>query len=74
MNEIVNDHDVNDDDDYNIIKQLNNYFETIDETKSFKEQIEILKTRNFLNEYWHFGYHWIKNWIIESLNQKRHTF
>ena len=51
MNEIVNDHDVNDDDDYNIIKQLNNYFETIDETKSFKEQIEILKTRNFLNEY-----------------------
>ena len=60
MNEIVNDNDVNDDvndddddddDDYYIIKQLNNYFKTIDETKSFKEQIEILKTRNFLNEY-----------------------
>ena len=53
----VNDDDVNDDDDYYIIKQLNNYFKTIDETKSFKEQIEILKTRDFLNEYWHFGYH-----------------
>ena len=53
----VNDDDVNDDDDYYIIKQLNNYFKTIDETKSFKEQIEILKTRDFLNEYSHFRYH-----------------
>ena len=25
--------------------------------KSFKEQIEILKTKDFLDEYWHFGYH-----------------
>ena len=62
MNESVNDNDVNDDndnddDDYYIIKQLNNYFKTIDETKSLKEQIEILKTKDFLNEYWHFGYH-----------------
>ena len=64
MNESVNDNDVNDDDvndndddDYYIIKQSNNYFKTIDEKKSFKEQIEILKTRDFLNEYWHFGYH-----------------
>ena len=45
------------DDDYYIIKQLNNYFKTIDETKSFKEQIETLKTKDFLDEYWHFGYH-----------------
>ena len=44
------------DDDYYIIKQLNNYFKTIDETKSFKEQIETLKTKDFLDEYWHFGY------------------
>ena len=65
VNESVNDNDVNDDDDddddndddYYLIKQLNNYFKKIDETKSFKEQIEILKTRDFLNEYWHFGYH-----------------
>ena len=52
-NECVNDHDVSDDgdddgdDDYYIIKQLNNYFKTIDETKSLKEQIEILKTKDF---------------------------
>ena len=45
------------DDEYCIIKQLNNYFKTIDETKSFKEQIEILKTKYFLDEYWHFEYH-----------------
>ena len=38
-------------DDYYIIKQLNNYFKTINETKSFKEQIEILKTIYFLDEY-----------------------
>ena len=65
VNESVNDNDVNDDDDddddndddYYLIKQLNNYFKKIDETKSFKEQIEILKTRDFLNEYSHFRYH-----------------
>ena len=46
----------NDDDDYYIIKQLNNYFKTIDETKSFKEQIETLKTKDFLDESWHLRY------------------
>ena len=66
-NENENDSDrdsgnVNDDDDddhdeqYYIIKQLNNYFKTIDETQSLKEQIEILKHRDFLDEYWHVGY------------------
>ena len=62
-NESVNDDDDDDDyedkdkdDDYYIIKQLNNNFKIIDETKSFKEQIEILKTKDFLDEYWHFGY------------------
>ena len=39
-----NDHD----EDYYIIKQLNNYFKTNDETKSFKQQIETLKTKDFL--------------------------
>ena len=39
-----------------MIKQLNNYFKTIDETKLFKEQIETLKTKDFLDEYWHFRY------------------
>ena len=46
-----NDDDDDDDDDhdeqYYIIKQLNNYFKTIDETKSLKEQIEILKKKRF---------------------------
>ena len=51
------DDDINDDDKYYIINQLNNYFKTTDETKLSKEQIEILKTKDFLNEYWHCGYH-----------------
>ena len=55
MSENENENDK--DDDYYILKQLNNYFKTIDETKSFKEQIETLKTKDFLDEYWHFGYH-----------------
>ena len=63
VNECLNNDDVNDDDDddddddYYIIKQLNNYFKTIDKTNSLKEQIETLKTKDFLDEYWHFGYH-----------------
>ena len=63
VNECLNNDDVNDDDDddddddYCIIKQLNNYFKTIDKTNSLKEQIETLKTKDFLDEYWHFGYH-----------------
>ena len=47
---------MSDDDDYYIIKQLNNYFKTNNETKSFKEQIETLKTKDFLDQYWHFRY------------------
>ena len=37
----------NGDEQYCKIKQLNNYFRTIDKTKSFEEQIEILKKRDF---------------------------
>ena len=47
----------NGDDQYHVIKQLNNYFRTIGETKSFEEQIEILKKRDFLDEYWHVRYY-----------------
>ena len=53
-NENENDHgsesdSEHDDDDkqYYKIKQLNNYFKTIDETKPFEEQIEILKKKRF---------------------------
>ena len=52
-----NDNDDDDDDDhdeqYYKIKQINNWFKTIDKTKSFEQQIEILKTKDFLDEYWH---------------------
>ena len=61
-NESVNDNDVNDDNDdhdeeYFNIKQINNWFKTIDKTKSFEQQVEILKTKDFLDEYWHDDYH-----------------
>ena len=41
------DDDDDKDEDYYIIKQLNNYFKTIDKTKSFEEQIELLKKETF---------------------------
>ena len=55
-NESVNNYD-SDDEEYYKIKQINNWFKTIDKTKSFEEQIEILKTKDFLDEYWHDDYH-----------------
>ena len=45
------------DEQYYKIKQLNNYFNAIDKTKSFEEQIEILKAKDFLDESWHKEYH-----------------
>ena len=39
------------------IKQLNDWFKTIDQTKSLEEQIEILKTKDFLDQYWYVGYY-----------------
>ena len=42
---------------YYEIRQLNNWFETIDQTKSLEDQIELLKERGeFLGEYWHVRY------------------
>ena len=38
-------------------KQLNDWFKTTDQTKSLEEQIEILKTKDFLDEYWFVGYY-----------------
>ena len=48
----------NGDELYYKIKQLNNYFRRIDETKSFEEQIEILKKKRF--------FRWILAWGILS--------
>ena len=43
-NDNDNDSDDNDNDDDNItVKEINNNFKKIDETKSFEEQIDILK-------------------------------
>ena len=40
------------------MRQLNNWFETNDQTKSLEEQIELLKERGkFLSEHWYVGYH-----------------
>ena len=46
---------VNDDDDYEI-KQINNCFKMIDKTKSFEEQINLLKKMHELHEYWYMRY------------------
>ena len=55
MNENEN---VNDDERCYEIKQLNDWFKTIDQTKALEEQIEILKTKGFLDQYWYVGcYH-----------------
>ena len=43
---------------YYEIRQLNNWFETIDQTKSLEEQIELLKEKGeFLAEYWYVKYY-----------------
>ena len=43
---------------YYEIRQLNNWFKTIDQTKSLEEQIELLKKRGeFLSEYWSVKYY-----------------
>ena len=43
---------------YYKIGQLNNWFETIDQTKSLEEQLKLLKERGeFLSDYWNVGYY-----------------
>ena len=46
VNENENENE-NDDEQCYEIKQLNDWFKTIDQTKSLEEQIEILKTKDF---------------------------
>ena len=46
-----------DDEQYYEIKQINNNFKKIDETKSFKDQIDILKEIPDLNDYWYIEYY-----------------
>ena len=47
----------NKDENYYKIKKLNNWFKTIDQTKSSEEQIELLKSKDFLYEYWSLKYY-----------------
>ena len=47
----------NDDEQNYQIEQINNSFENIDETKSFKDQIDILKEIPWLNDYWYIEYY-----------------
>ena len=42
---------------YDEIKELNNWFETIDQTKSLEDQIEILQTKDSIDEYWCMSYY-----------------
>ena len=44
--------DESDGEQYYQIEQINNNFKRIDETKSFKDQIDILKKIPWLNGYW----------------------
>ena len=45
------------DDGQYYLEQINNNFKKIDETKSFKDQIDILKEIPDLNDYWYVGYY-----------------
>ena len=57
MNENENENENNSDDEQYEIKQINNDFEKIDETISFKDQIDILKEIPDLNDYWYIEYY-----------------
>ena len=63
-----NDNDNNDNDNDNEcesesendykIKQINNYFKMFDESKSFEDQIKLLKKADYLYEHWHTSYYY----------------
>ena len=42
---------------YYEIEKINDNFKNIDETKSFKDQIDILKEIPYLSDYWYFEYY-----------------
>ena len=55
-NDNDNDNDYDDDDEITV-KEIRNIFEKIDETKSFEDQIEILKKIPWLSDYWNMFYY-----------------
>ena len=56
-NENVNENENEDDDGQHYLEQINNNFKKIDETKSFKDQIDMLKEIPDLNNYWYIEYY-----------------
>ena len=46
-----------DDEQYYEIEEINNNLKNIDETKSFKDQIDILKEIPYLSNYWYIEYY-----------------
>ena len=52
-----NENENEDDDGQYYLEQINNNFKKIDETKSFKDQIDILKEIPDLNNYWYIEYY-----------------
>ena len=55
-NKNVNENE-NDDEQYYQILQINNNFKKINQTKSFEDQIDILKKLLCLHDYWHIEYY-----------------
>ena len=56
-NENENENENESDDGQYYLEQINNNFKKIDETKSFKDQIDILKEIPWLNDYWYIEYY-----------------
>ena len=51
-----NENENEDNDDYEI-KKINNYFKMTDKSISFEDQINLLKTMDDINRYWHMSYY-----------------
>ena len=56
VNENKNENESDNEQNYQI-EQISNNFKKIDETKSFKDQIDILKEIPELNDYWYIEYY-----------------
>ena len=57
VNESENENEDESDDGQHYLEQINNNFKDINETKSFKDQIDILKKVPDLDDYWHMEYY-----------------
>ena len=76
-NDNKDDNLTNKDENYYKIKLLNNWFETIDQTKSLDEQRELLKRKDFLNEYRYAKYYHDNkelNYKIFKAKSNQHIF